>query len=187
MKIDQILNDLTLSGLSLVLLLVWGAAKLRLYSFSRLDAETLAATVLRQACGWLLLGASLDKVGDAAGFLGLIKQCYFYIPDPLQPLTAVVIPWLEFFTGLSLIFGFRWRGAALVFTGLMAVYTLAISWDVLHDIDCSCGCFTKNAGEKMTSLTILRDLFFFSMGWILLKAPKTYYPLDEIKVSGPLS
>lgn len=181
MKIDAILNDLTLSGLSLLFLLVWAGAKFRLYSLPRVEGETLAATLLRQACGWLLFGASLDKIGDAVNFLGLIKQCYFFIPDSLQALTAVVVPWLEFFTGLCLIFGFRWRGAALIFCGLMAVYTLAITWDVLNSIDCDCGCFGK--GEKMSWLTVLRDLLFFAMGFILLKTPRTYYALDRPKDS----
>lgn len=180
MKIDEVLNDTTLCALSLFLILLWAGAKFRLYALPRWEGETIAATLLRLACGFLLAGASLDKLGDAAGFLGLIKECYFFIPDPIQPLTAVVIPWLEFFTGLCLIFGFRWRAAALVFCGLMAVYTLAISWDVLHGIDCSCGCFSKDTGEKMTGWTVVRDLLFLGMGSIILVSRKTFIALDRL-------
>jgi len=179
-KVDQILNDGTLCALSLFLILIWAGVKFRLYAPPRWDGETAAATLLRLACGFLLAGASLDKLGDAAGFLGLMKECYFFVPDPIQPLTAVVIPWLEFFTGLCLVSGFRWRAAALVFCGLMAVYTLAISWDVLHGIDCSCGCFSKDAGEKMTGWTVLRDLLFLAMGSILLVSRRTFAALDRL-------
>jgi putative oxidoreductase len=187
MKIDEILNDKTLCALSLFLILLWAGAKFRLYALPRVDGETTVATLLRIACGFLLVGASLDKIGDAAGFLGLIKECYFFIPASLQPLTAVVIPWLEFFTGLCLIFGLRWRGAALIFCVLMAVYTLAISWDVLHGIDCSCGCFSKDAGEKMTGWTVARDILFLAMGCIVLKSPQTYNTLEGLKGSQTLS
>lgn len=180
MNIDELLNDKVLCALSLFLLLLWGGMKFRLLTLPRLEGETAATTLLRLACGFLLAGASLDKLGDAAGFLGLMKQCYFFIPSSLQPLTAVVIPWLEFFTGLCLIFGLRWRAAALIFCGLMATYTLAIAWDVLNGIDCSCGCFSKDSGEKMTGWTVLRDLLFFGMGYIVLVCRRTFIALDRL-------
>lgn len=178
MKIDDFINDKALSAVSLVLLLLWAGMKYRVLSLPRLDSETAASTALRIACGFLLLGASLSKLGDAADFLGLIKQCYFIIPDPLKPLTAVVVPWLEFFTGLCLIFGFHWRPAALVFCGLMAVYSLAILGNLLQGIDCDCGCFGK--GEKMTWLSVIRDLLFLGMGYIVLVSPRTYAALDRL-------
>lgn len=180
MKIDEILNDKTLSAMSLVLILLWSGAKFRFFALPRLDGETTAATLLRLACGFLLTGASLDKLGDAGGFLDLIKECYFFIPASLQPLTAVTVPWLEFFTGLFLIFGFRWRAAAFLFCALMVVYTLAISWDVLHGIDCSCGCFSKDTGEKMSGWTVIRDLLFFGMGSIVLASSRTFAALDRL-------
>lgn len=183
MKIDEILNDKVLCALSLFLILLWAGVKFRLLALPRVDGEPAAATLLRLACGFLLAGASLDKLGDAAGFLGLIKECYFFITASPQPLTAVVIPWLEFFTGLCLIFGWRWRGAALIFCVLMAVYTLAISWDVLHGIDCTCGCFSKDAGEKMTGWTVARDVLFLTIGCIVLKSSRTYIALEDIKGS----
>ncbi len=180
MKTDELLNDKVLCALSLFLVLVWAGAWRRLYTLPRLDTETAAATLLRIACGFLLAGASLDKLGDAGAFLGLIKECYFYVPAPLQPLAAVVIPWLEFFTGLCLISGFRWRGAALVFCVLMAAYTLAITWDVLHGIDCACGCFKTDSAERMTGWTVARDLLFFGDGFIVLTSPRTYLSGDQL-------
>lgn len=180
MKVDEIFNDKTLCALSALLILFWAGAKYKIFARPWREGEASAATFLRISCGFLLVGASLDKLGDAGGFLGLIKECYFFIPSSLQPLTAVVIPWFEFFTGLCLIFGFRWRGAALVFCGLMAVYASSISWDVLHGIDCSCGCFNKDTGEKMSAWTILRDLLFFGTGYIVLVSRRTFLSLDDL-------
>ncbi|HJT25015.1 MAG TPA: MauE/DoxX family redox-associated membrane protein [bacterium] len=180
MKIDEILNDKSLCALSLLLILLWAGAKFRILSWTRWDGEAATTTLLRISCGFLLAGASLDKLGDAGGFLGLIKECYFFIPSSLQPLTAIVIPWLEFFTGLCLIFGFRWRSAAFVFCVLMGVYTLAIAWDVLHGIDCSCGCFSKNTAEKMSGWTVLRDLFFLGVGFIVLVSRRTFAALGRL-------
>jgi uncharacterized membrane protein YphA (DoxX/SURF4 family) len=171
---SDLLTDKPLCALSFFLILLWLGVKYRLYSLPKLESETAAATLLRIACGFLLAGASLDKVGDATHFLNLIKECYFFIPDALQPLTAVVIPWVEFFTGLCLLLGFRWRAAIFIFCVLMTVYMLAITWDVLHHIDCACNCFDKKSTEKMSWWTVLRDALFLGMGWIVLSSPKTY-------------
>jgi uncharacterized membrane protein YphA (DoxX/SURF4 family) len=179
-NIDQILNDKVLCALSLLLILVWGAAKKGVIKIPKVDPETAAVTLLRVACGFLLAGASLDKLGDAAGFSNFMKECYSFTPDTLRPLGAVVIPWLEFFTGLCLIFGIRWRPAALIFCGLMAVYSIAISWDVLHGIDCTCGCFNTASEEKMTAWSVLRDLLFFGMGWIVLVSRRAYAAMDRL-------
>ena len=180
MNLGELLNDKVLCAASAFLLLLWAGAKFRLYSLPRLEAETALSTLLRIACGFLLAAASLDKLGDATGFLDEIKECYFVIPESLQPLTAVVIPWLEFFTGLCLIFGLRWRAAALVFCGLMAVYSIVIFSDVLQGIDCNCGCFDKNSKEKMTWLTVIRDLLFGGMGFIVMTRPRTYLAPAEL-------
>lgn len=182
MNLGNFLNDPILCGVSAFLVLLWSGARFRLYSIPRLESEAAVATLLRIACGFLLAGASLDKLGDAAAFLDEIKECYFVIPDSLQSLTAAVVPWLELFTGLCLIFGIRWRAAALVFCSLMAVYSLVIFSDVLQGIDCNCGCFDKNSKEKMTGLTVVRDLLFLGMGLIVLTRPRTY--LSPAKLDG---
>jgi putative oxidoreductase len=176
-KIDQIFNDLNLSLASLLLIALWVATQ-TIWKDARGRRETMAVTFLRMICGLLLAGASLDKLGDAAGFSKIILECYNFFPRDLVPLAAVVIPWFEFFTGLCLMAGFRWRGAAFVFCALMALYSLAIFWDLLHGIDCNCGCFNKDSTEKMTWLTLARDLLFFGMGWITLTASKTFAALD---------
>ena len=102
LTVDETLNDRVLCALSLLMILVWVSAKKEFMKFPRLHPETAASTLLRLACGFLLAGASLDKLGDAAGFSDFMKECYYFTPDTLRPLAAVVIPWLEFFTGLCL-------------------------------------------------------------------------------------
>lgn len=172
--LSALLNDKTLTALSLVLLALFALARTRRLPLGRLEGDSAGTTLLRLACGLLLAGASLDKVGDPLGFLHNIQECYSFLPKDLMPLAAVVIPWLELFAGTALILGFRWRAAALLFTVLMLVYTLAITWDVLHGIDCACGCFDKASAEKMSWWTVGRDLLFFTLGTLTLLSTRTY-------------
>lgn len=180
MSFAESLNDKTLSFAGFLLIALWASLKYPLRSPARADWDIPAATLLRIACGLLLTGASLDKVGDPAGFLKIIKECYDVLPASLVPLAAVVIPWLEFFTGLCLLTGFQWRGAALVFCALMLVYTPTVTWDLLHGIDCNCGCFKMDSAEKMSWWTVLRDVGFLGMGCIVLFSPSTRLALDRL-------
>jgi uncharacterized membrane protein YphA (DoxX/SURF4 family) len=144
---------------------------------SAFEPTLVVQTLLRVICGGLLVYASLDKLGDAAKFLKVIEN-YHVLPAELLPLAAVVIPWLEFFTGLSLATGYKWRGSALLFCLLMGIYTLALGWNLAHGTEMNCGCFSMDAQEKLTGWTVLRDSVFLAMGLFVLTAERTYASLD---------
>jgi uncharacterized membrane protein YphA (DoxX/SURF4 family) len=135
-------------------------------------------SLFRAACGILLIYASSDKLGDPGKFLKIIEN-YHVLPADLLPLAAVVIPWLEFFTGLCLAVGFQWRGAALLFCALMGIYTLALAWNLAQGTEMNCGCFAMDATEKLTGWTVLRDLMFFLAGLFVLNAKQTYAALKK--------
>ena len=143
-----------------------------------IDWQTVIAFLLRLACGGVFLYASQDKLGEAAKFMGILKE-YHILPAALIPLAAVVIPWLEFLTGACLVAGFQWRGAALLFCALMGIYSLALGWNLLHGVEMNCGCFSMDSTEKITWFSVLRDVGFFAMGFIVLTSPRTYFSLDR--------
>lgn len=164
MKTAELLNDRNLVLLSAALLALHFRLQRRGTLRDIFRGERPGTTILRVTSGLILAGASLDKIGDPLGFYHHIKECFYFIPEDLQPLCAVVVPWVEFFTGLLILARFRVRGALLLFCALMTLYTLAIAWDVAHGIDCNCSCFDKTSTEKMTWLTVLRDLLFLGIG-----------------------
>jgi uncharacterized membrane protein YphA (DoxX/SURF4 family) len=137
------------------------------------------ATFARILCGFIFIYASLDKLGEAVVFAKLVKA-YHILPEPLIPLASVVIPWLEFFTGLSLIAGYRWRGAALVYCGLMTGYTFGLSINMLRGVDMSCGCFSMMDASPVTWWTVGRDLLLLLPGLLVLSSDKTRLALSSI-------
>jgi uncharacterized membrane protein YphA (DoxX/SURF4 family) len=141
--------------------------------------ESGAVTFLRVLSGLVLVFASRDKLGDAASFAQMVTN-YQLLSPYLVPLASVVIPWLEFFTGLFLVFGFRYRAAAFIFCVLMGLYALAIAFDLLRGVDINCGCGLTDASENATWWSVLRDLEFFSIGWIVLVSPQTQIALDHL-------
>jgi uncharacterized membrane protein YphA (DoxX/SURF4 family) len=145
---------------------------------SKWEVLPLVQTLLRVGCGAALILASVDKLGDPAKFLKVIEN-YHGLPGDLLPLFAVVLPWLEFFTGSFLALGYQRRGSALIFCFLMGVYALALTWNLVNGVEMNCGCFAMDSTEKLTGWTVLRDLAFFTGGWIVLCADRTYAALKD--------
>jgi len=84
--------------------------------------------------------------------------------------TAVILPWIEAVCGICLITGVLAHGSLLIFNGLMAVFTLALIWNVWRGIDTECGCFSVavQADKGRYLEYILRDLAILGAGmWVL--------------------
>lgn len=179
--IDKLSGDPSLCLATLVLLLLWLAARIgprKFQIFPGLDGEKAADTLLRVVCGFLLVGASLDKLGNAAKFSEAVGN-YQVLAPALVPLAGVVIPWLEFFAGIGLALGVKRRGAAFLFCALMLVYAFSLSWALAHGIELNCSCFDSDSKEAATWLTVLRDVLFLAMGFIVWTSPKTYAALGD--------
>ncbi len=147
-------------------------------SSSKKNWLPLVQTLLRVGCGVVLILAAVDKIGDPAKFLKVVEN-YHGLPADLMPLIAVVIPWMEFFTGVALALGYKRRGAAFLFCLMMGTYSLALAWNLANGVEMNCGCFSMDSTEKLTVWTVLRDLGFFLGGWIVLCAERTYAAITD--------
>lgn len=138
-----------------------------------------AGTLLRCACGLVLLAASADKLDAAEKFAKVIEN-YKIVSPALVPLFAATLPWVEFFCGACLLLGFRWRGAALLFCALMAFYTGALSFNLLRGVDMACGCFSVDSTTPVTWGTVARDAGFLVLGLGAWFAPASRAELDGL-------
>jgi putative oxidoreductase len=181
-SLAQILfSDLSLNLFSTLLLAFWWwawASTRREGRAGRLDWQAAAATFIRVFCGFILVYASLDKLGNSSDFVEVIGN-YRILPAALSPLAAVVVPWFELFTGLCLAFGFLPKGAALVFCVLMAGYAVAIGSALARGIELNCGCFNMDWKEPENWFTVLRDALLFALGTIVLVSKNIYAQLEQ--------
>lgn len=183
MNLQAYLTDPILCLIGFLFLAFWGGIKYGLTSSAKngndFNLETVVITFFRVLCGFIIIFASSDKLGNASTF-GQIVTNYQILSPHLIPLASVIIPWLEFFTGICLVFGFRYRGAVLLFCALMGLYALAITFDLLRGVDINCGCGLTDPTEKATWWSVIRDLDFFSMGFIVLVSARSYIALDHL-------
>lgn len=121
--------------------------------------------LLRVGLGATFLYAALTKLPDMAAFAESIAN-YRLVPPALVPTVAAGVIGVEVTVGALLVSGRLARGAALVTTSVLAVFTLGLSQALLRGIDLRCGCF--GGTEPATWLTVLRDVAMLAAALVLL-------------------
>lgn len=93
----------------------------------------------------LLVYGGIGKVAQPTQFLAQILAYKLPLPDFFARLTAIVLPWLEVFTGIAL-FSKSWRPAALGWSLLLfGIFTFVTGQAWLRGLEISCGCFDLQA------------------------------------------
>jgi uncharacterized membrane protein YphA (DoxX/SURF4 family) len=138
--------------------------------------ERTIAVILRWSLALVFLYAAVGKLANPKLFAEQIDN-YRLLPWILVGLTAVILPWLELFTALALLFG-RWlRGASLWIMAMNLVFIVAIMSAMLRGLDIECGCFALQAETSRVGLQRLFEdiLFLLAAGmiyWHTVKSEK---------------
>ena len=105
----------------------------------------------RIAVAAIFLGACLAKIRDPELFALAVNR-YRILPGEFVNLVAIVLPWIELTAGLAVLAApARLRAAgALILAGMLAVFTIAISLNMLRGIEASCGCFSTRADAAVS-------------------------------------
>jgi len=133
-------------------------------NFARGVSHPAFVALLRVALGVVFIVASLDKIQNPQSFADNIAN-YRVMPYPMINLVAVMLPWIEIVSGFLLVTGIWIRANALVVSGMLVVFSLAILQALLRNLDISCGCFsTDPAAHKMTRWTLYWNLIWLWWG-----------------------
>ena len=118
--------------------------------------------ICRVFVGSVFIYASLHKIADPAQFAKIIYG-YGLFPAISINLIAILLPYVEIVMGIALIFGVYPRAASVVLSGILFVFVVAISINLIRGHEFDCGCFSfKNAGmTHSTFLLLLRDIAYF--------------------------
>ena len=125
-----------------------------------LERSTLHAAV-GAVLGAIFLYASYDKILHPADFARIVYHYQLIGPSQhigpwVANLLAVTLPWIEVVVGLMLLTGFWRREAALVTSGLLAVFIAAVASALLRGIDIeNCGCFSVTGEGRAAGLKLI--------------------------------
>ncbi len=119
----------------------------------------LSAFVLavRLGLGFMFIVSSVPKIRQPYGFLGSVYG-YELVGPKLGVLVAMVLPWVELFTGICLVGGLFVGGALLASLGMGVLFTFVLGSALWRQLDISCGCFSSSAAGKISYLTLIRAL-----------------------------
>jgi putative oxidoreductase len=126
--------------------------------------------ILRMVCrfilGALFVFAGTTKIYDPGAFAIELER-YQLVPWQVGAAIADYLPWLELAAGLSLFYKRLERGALLLVTVLLAIFTLALVSALFRGLSIDCGCFGKALLSTGTVVPILRNLFLLLLAGIL--------------------
>ena len=129
---------------------------------------------------WVLAG--IEKIADPAQFSRDISN-YHLLPFGLENTVAIVLPWLELFIGLSLIFGLYINSASFISGALMVIFILFISQAMVRGFNIECGCGLKE-GQMVGWEKIFENiLFLLGSFFILIRKEKILEFLPKVRLS----
>ncbi|MGC9195699.1 MAG: MauE/DoxX family redox-associated membrane protein [Syntrophobacteraceae bacterium] len=111
--------------------------------------------VLRLILGAFFIYASLGKIAHPGQFAQSIAD-YRIVPYIVINLGAVLLPWIEFLTGLFLIMRFKSRASVVVIALLLVMFEVMILINMYRGAPISCGCFAAG-GEPIGWEKVFED------------------------------
>jgi putative oxidoreductase len=118
--------------------------------------------------GLIFLAAALPKIADLSSFAGSVHNFHLeaVIPMAATNLLAMTIPWIELIAGLALVSGVRPRAGAIVYTVLLAVFTLGVAQAMARGLSFDCGCFGKTGSATIGAKKLVENVAMMAVGVI---------------------
>ncbi|MBI5568499.1 MAG: DoxX family membrane protein [Desulfomonile tiedjei] len=123
--------------------------------------------------GGLFVYASIHKITDPAQFAVSIRN-YMILPPEWSHLVALALPWVEIGAGAFLILGIQTKPSALLTTGMLAVFLVAIARAYATGLDIDCGCFSSAAAShgRVDIYHLVRDSLILLVSLFVLLADR---------------
>jgi putative oxidoreductase len=120
----------------------------------------------RLVLGLLFLLAGATKIYDP-GMFAIELERYQILPWEICVVSANYLPWIEVLAGLGLFIKSFDRGALLLITLLLCLFTLALVSALIRGLSIDCGCFGHTFISTGTIVPIFRNSALLLMAGIL--------------------
>jgi hypothetical protein len=119
----------------------------------------------RWVIGVTFVYASYNKILAPAVFAKIFYG-YDLFPAVFINLIAIIVPFLELFSGLALIIGIYPRSAALIINNMLLAFITAPSINLIRGHEFDCGCFSIHSSGQgtFTGPLIFRDFVLLALG-----------------------
>jgi uncharacterized membrane protein YphA (DoxX/SURF4 family) len=129
-----------------------------------------AAHAARFFLALVFLAAGLSKLPEREEFERAVTN-YRLLPERFSRPVAVWLPRVEVLAGLLLALGVALVPVSFMVAGMLLVFSFAVGVNLLRGKEMSCNCFGASAPERMTWLTVGRNLVLVGMAALVALAP----------------
>ncbi len=116
--------------------------------------------------GGVFIYSGLMKLFNLEGFVIVVAN-YKLIPTIFIKPFAYLLPFIELGFGTMFLLGMRYRIVRHTLSGLLIIFIIALTVNLIRGINVECGCFSVISDQKSKSsemiLFIIRDIVFLSM------------------------
>lgn len=125
---------------------------------------------LRVTLGIVFIYASIGKLFKPEDFAKAILR-YEFLPIYFVNIMAIVMPWVEFFTGILLVLGIYKKASSMIASISLVVFIIALTSAFARGLDISCGCFSLEETSSKGDIVyrIVQDLFMLTGAIIVYK------------------
>lgn len=148
--------------------------------FLNWKGHSVIALITRIYIGFVFISACYHKIISPQSF-ALDIAVYQILPLSLINLMAIILPWIELGSGITIILGFKTKASAFLICGMMVMFIIALIIALSKGLDISCGCFASSGIESdpISYKTVFRDLIWLIMGVYILLLDKNPLGLDR--------
>lgn len=138
-----------------------------MYKIKNLISNKYFVFICRVILGTVFIYASVDKIFNPEAFAAILFN-YKILPDFFIYAPALLLPWIELVAGSFLIAGIFIRGSSFILNGLLVVFIMAITFNLVRGISFDCGCFSTLTGSGSNVYYLLfRDLLLLIPGSVI--------------------
>ena len=135
--------------------------------------------VCRIGLGALFIYSALAKISDPDDFARAVMR-YGVLPDFTVGIFSLTMPMLELLAGLSMLFTKWLRESALLVSGMLAMFIVALIQALARGLEISCGCFgvPSVGGREEIVIALVRDVVLIVPSvWLMFRANGRIWPL----------
>lgn len=110
--------------------------------------------ILRLSIGGYFIYASYSKIIDPFTFIEQIRA-YEMVPDPINTIMGLFLPWVELFCGIGMILGIFIVPSSVLISGMLLVFIIALSSAISRGLEINCGC---TGGGKEDGSNLVKQL-----------------------------
>lgn len=115
---------------------------------------------------FIFIFSGIEKIAAPEKFAEAITN-YKLFPIFSVNLIAILIPWLELFVGVILLFGFWVKENSVIINVLLLFFTIIVAIAMFRGLDINCGCFGTKYAQKVGLLKIGENILLIVFTYLL--------------------